>query len=354
MEDIDPYDILGVDRSCSDDDVKNAYRRLARKHHPDKGGSDVMFRRIQAAFESIKDEESRARHAGGGGFNPFDIFMGGGAAVDRRRIPDIEKVVEVSCRDAYSGATIRYTHKRKRVRPGVNMSSPCAMCRGRGRMVRRQPMFVMGGVLVVCPECAGLGVRVSAQDMEIMTEAIGIDLPAFCPDGYRVVVKSRTDEMPGMQTGDLILVIRHKAEGLPLGTEVNGGHIITSVPITLADALFGFVREVEFIDGSKKTIVLPSGTSLFVSSEPRIILRDLIRRVPGMGFYHGTDLRDRGDWLIRFDISFPVGSTMGMTLTHDGRVCTHEPGCIDVSALEPHSPPQRQQNDHHNVECRQS
>ena len=214
----DAYAVLGIDRGASDDAVRVAYRRMAKKHHPDKGGSEEEFLRVQEAYQVLSDPDRRSvyDHAGWGGFDKSfpgspggvhdmpdffqHIFGGGvphhpGAGAPRpghrfnyfhmgpvqgrsasstastgssdskkRRLPDRGIDLAVSLQEAYNGATIRYRLKRKRYKGNTQAFSPtaCSQCDGAGQVPVRPPdmpnfLIMMPIAMAVCRNVPGWG-----------------------------------------------------------------------------------------------------------------------------------------------------------------------------------------------------
>ena len=168
------YDILDVPKSASQDDIKKAYRKLARKYHPDANPDDraaeERFKEISAAYDVLGDAEKRTgydagpRHVftqdGAAGFDPgafqaFDLgdlfgglFGGGSAQRGAQRGRDLEATVNLSFEDSLKGVTVRVP---------VELNGVCGVCRGSGAEAGTKP--------VVCPECRGRGVVSQSQGL---------------------------------------------------------------------------------------------------------------------------------------------------------------------------------------------
>lgn len=374
-----PYKTLDIPRDASEEMIKQAYKKMAKKHHPDKGGSEKDFLRIQEAYNLLNDPEMRRVYdtrgwdgveqirqgggfGGGGGEMPefFSQFFGGAGGIPHpffassrppptretgsvgRTIPDRVIVITVSPEEAYQGRSIPYRLKRKRYKGSQAQFRPvpCAQCNGVGKVASRPPhipsFLMVPTTIVVCPKCAGLGLSVSEKDMETITETVAVDVPRYCPMDFPITIKSKTDELPGMKTGDVIFRVRIRtgpsedrgdAGSPPLSTttpaaypvEIENNQVITTVPITLQEAIGGFRREIVFLDGRTYRLVLPPFTSLFKQSRLKGAVRDTVRVVPSMGFYTDHQMIHRGDWIISFDVRYPVGhcpSFWGWTPPH--------------------------------------
>lgn len=348
-----PYITLGVDRQASEETIRSAYRRLARKSHPDKGGSEAEFRKIQEAYQILNDPEKRAlfdrfgwdgieknpdgagpmpdvfAHFFGGGGIPreFHFFQGtmprpprGGGTPDparQKRMPDREIGITVTPHDAFQGKTIEYTLTRKRYRKTATPSdpSPCRACDGEGRIPMHHPnlppFLMIPTGYTVCSQCAGLGMTVSEKDMETIRQTVKLDIPRFCPDGWTCSFSNLSDEIPGIETGRVIFIVHHEkpTSASPLTLRVDPPHVISTINVSLSEAIWGFSRSVEFLDGRTYRIGTPAGRSLFSDPEPRNTVYDTIRVVAGEGFYTDASMLRRGDWILHFVIQFPIGDT---------------------------------------------
>ena len=142
----DYYQILGIDKSASAEDIKRAYRRLASQHHPDKGGNEDEFKKISEAYENIGTEEKRTQYdntrrnpfGGGGGFNPFEEFFNrgfGNPFANRAKVvPDKIIDITIGAIESYKASDKKITYSRK---------VECTSCSG------------TGGERITCSGCNG-------------------------------------------------------------------------------------------------------------------------------------------------------------------------------------------------------
>lgn len=299
----DPYKALGVDRKASDEEIKKAYRRLARKHHPDRNPDDPKaeerFKEIQEAYSILSDKDKRRaydqgggifgggfgggfdpgafRTGGGGGFGGIgdilsDLFggaRGGGAAPQPERGADVETEVHISFEQAMEGAQAPVA---------VPLSAPCPTCRGTGAKPGTSP--------TVCPRCQGRGVEAQSQGLFSISQpcrqcgGTGTEIKEPCPtcqgagrtrqvkrykvnipagvrDGSRVRLAGKGE--PGRRggpAGDLYVVTR------VAGSQVfrrKGDHLEVEVPITIVEAIRGATIDVPTLNGTKR-IRVPAGT----------------------------------------------------------------------------------------------
>ena len=302
----DPYKALGVDRKASDEEIKKAYRKLARQHHPDRNAGDAKaeerFKEVQEAYSILSDPEKRRQYdagggifGGGGGFDPgafregFGGFGGGigdilsdlfgsqgapgGARAGGRARPergrDLETDVHVSFEQAMEGAQVPVS---------VPLSAPCPTCRGTGAKPGTQP--------TVCPRCKGRGVEAESQGLFSISQPCGqcggtgtliedpcatcggsgrtrqvkryrVNIPPGVRDGSRVRLAGKGEAGPrGGPPGDLYVVTRVGES--PLFTR-RGDNLEVEVPITIPEAIRGSTIEVPTLSGTKK-IRVPPGT----------------------------------------------------------------------------------------------
>src|SRR3954462_13202797 len=317
----DYYKILGVDKKASQDDIKKAYRKLARRYHPDQNkeaGAEERFKEVSEAYDVLSDPEKRKRYDRGGlftGANPFGGGGGGGAAggatatdfgsfsdilsgifssgggrgprtkpaTERGR--DLETTVSLSFEQAVEGAQVPVT---------VATHTACPTCRGTGAEPGTQP--------VVCPVCHGRGVESQGQGVFSITRPCTrwggsgtvIEQPCHTCQGegrLREVKKYRVNIPPGVRDGSRIKLAGKGEAGLRGGkagdlyviTQVSdspvfarkGDHLEVEVPITVAEALQGGEIEVPALNGTKRLRVSPgtrSGTLQRLRGEgPQII-----------------------------------------------------------------------------------
>lgn len=331
---MDLYIVLGVERGASLDDIKRAYKRLARRFHPDINPGDRTaaqhFRQIAEAYETLSDPDRRRRYDTVGparpaegasfGFEGFDfsISVSGstaptfgdlfadvfrqrdGAAPDEGRGADLHQLVTLTFEDAVRGASRVVTITRQEHCPtcrGVGrlpaQESRCAHCQGsgvlksaRGHMVFSKP----------CPQCGGAGVRsdircplCGGRQVEMHTETLTVDIPPGFDDGARVRVPGKGHAgTPGGPPGDLVVTIR--VEPHPRFRR-DGADLHILVPIAIHEAALGAKVDVPSLEGSAR-VRIPPGTQ----SGQRFRLRDR-----GMPAREGR----RGDLVVEVRLVLP-------------------------------------------------
>ena len=301
----DLYEILGVSKQASADEIKKAYRKLAREHHPDANAGDAAaeerFKEIQAAYDVLSDVEKRKQYdqvgprlfggggpGGNGGFQWSGdlgdlgdllggLFGSGGAGPSARaRRPrgepgrDVEVEVTVSFEDSLRGATIRIPVELETACSACNGSGAepgttpvvCPECRGRGVVSESQGLFALSQP---CPRCGGNGTVVEkpcrkcqGSGRERRTKRYTVRIPAGVKDGTRIKLKGKGEAgRAGGPPGDLHVVTR--VERSPL-FERKGSDLVIDVPVTYAEAALGATVEVPTPEGGRISLKVPPGT----------------------------------------------------------------------------------------------
>jgi molecular chaperone DnaJ len=339
----DFYDILGVSKSASADEIKRAYRKLAMEHHPDKhGGDDAKFKEIGEAYETLKDPQKRAAYDqlgqagaqgnpfggaggpgaggfGGQGFEGFDFsdilnqFMGGagGFGGQQSRGPargrDLEIVLTIDFMEAVTGAEKEISLSLDDVcehchgagaEPGTKVKT-CDTCKGQGQ-VRRVQQTILGAIqqVATCHVCDGKGkipekVCTICRGSGVMRrqKAINLKIPAGIDDGATMRLTGKGAAPKGGGTkGDLYVQIRVRSDKR---FERHGTNIHSEVIIPMAEAALGTEIEVETVDGAV-TLKVPAGTQ----SGKVFKLSD--QGMPSLGG------RGRGDHLVTVTVETPT------------------------------------------------
>jgi DnaJ family protein A protein 2 len=295
------YDVLGLTRDATADDVKKAYRKLAREHHPDKGGDPEKFKKVQEAYEVLSDPEKRENFDRFGtpdappqGPNPNDIFaqMFGGAFGGPRgpvRRTDHHHELKITLEDAYRGLTRMF--KVTLSRPCFTCRKQCHPCNGRGSVqIQMGPMAFNQP----CPSCGGQGGGSSGcQECNFKTkkhETLNLELkiPAGVEDGATLVAGGMGEQAqkPGEDPGDLVFHI--KIQDHPELMR-QGRDLVWSTRISFEDSVNGKVIQVPHFDGP-----IQINTSDWGILDPR---EDYV--VPGKGFVQGGKLR------VSFNVVYP-------------------------------------------------
>lgn len=303
----DFYEILGVSKGASDDEIKKAFRRKAIEHHPDKtGGDDTAFKEINEAYEVLKDQQKRQRydqfgHAGvggaAGGGNPFggyggggqemhfdfgdlglgDIFgsfFGGGQSSRRgpKRGNDVETMVELSFEEAVFGVehelkvnlADKCSHcKGTTAEPGYELKN-CGTCGGNGQVVQEM-RTIFGNIqqTVPCKTCKTSG-KVPEKECSVCrgsgtekrNQKIMLKVPAGIDDGSTIRLRERGEAIANGPKGDLYVHMRVKAHK---HFTREGDLILSEEHVDMVDAALGTEIEVKTVDGPIK-MKIPAGT----------------------------------------------------------------------------------------------
>ena len=301
----DYYEILGVQRGASDDDLKKAYRTLARQCHPDvskDADAEAKFKELSEAYSVLSDPDQRARydrlgHAGvgaaAGGFNAEDVFsqfggfqdifeaffggQGGGQGRQRRRGPyrgsDLRLDVEISFEDAYFGAekTLEIHHnERCETCQGSGAkagSSPttCNVCHGVGQISQTQrTIFGQFSHVSACPKCEGEGRMVENPCADCRgagrvrkQKRLSVTIPKGSDSNLRLKLSSEGDVGPrGGSAGDLYLYLHMQADKR---FEREDTELFVELPVSFAQLALGDELEVPTMEGPNK-LKIPHGT----------------------------------------------------------------------------------------------
>lgn len=307
----DYYEVLGVGKTASDDEIKKAFRKLAVKYHPDKdGGDEAKFKEASEAYEVLKDKQKRQRYdqfghagvggaSGGAGSDPFggfggfngqnvhfdfgdgglgDIFgqfFGGGFNGQQqrpRRGRDVETSVTLTFEEAVFGVEtdlklnidIECSHcKGSTVEPGYEMKT-CDACKGAGQQTRvMNTMFGAIQQAVVCETCRGRGkvpekvcTVCKGRGTERREQSIKVKIPAGIDDGATIRLRERGEAIGDGARGDLYVHIRVKAHKK---FTREGDLILSEEHVSMVDAALGTEIDVETVDGTV-TMKVPAGT----------------------------------------------------------------------------------------------
>lgn len=338
----DYYDLLGVDRRASDEDLKKAYRRLARELHPDTNpdpAAEERFKEITLAYDTLRDPERRRRYdmfgpegaAPGGGGDPFsgfgagsvnDLFEaffggaggfgggfgGGGRRGGPARGPDAELGLQLDFRDAVFGvsrevsATLHVpcaTCDATGARPGTSPVR-CATCDGAGE-VRRVRQSILGQVVTAapCPACRGMGEEIASPCADCRGDgrradevSYSVEVPPGVDDGTTLRLTGRGHAgARGGPPGDLYVHLRVRPHG---AVERRGDDLVQRIHVPMTVAALGATFPFETLDG-EEVLDLPAGTQTGATFTFR---RLGVPRLDGRG---------RGDLLVEVAVDTPDG-----------------------------------------------
>jgi molecular chaperone DnaJ len=341
----DYYEILGVAKGATKDEIKKAFYKLAHKYHPDKKeGDEKKFKEVNEAYQVLSDEQKRAKYdqfgsgfenmgnaggygAGGfGGFEGFDFsgfqngqdfdfgnlndifsdfFGGGGRRAEARRGRDISTEMQISFSEAVFGVTRKIlitktstclTCKGSGAKAGTKMET-CSKCNGQGK-IREAKRTILGTIssTKICEACLGAGqvpkekcVTCSGKGVERREEEIEVAIPAGIRNGEMIRMSGMGEAVLKGATGDLYIKINVAPHPL---FKRDGHDLVMSLNLKLSDALLGTEYPITTLDGEIK-VKIPEGVSV-----------NEILRVKGKGvpFAKGK----RGDLLIKLNIKLPT------------------------------------------------
>jgi molecular chaperone DnaJ len=298
----DYYEVLGVERAATVEEIKKSYRKLARQYHPDVNSGDKeseeKFKEVAEAYEVLSDEQKRARYdrfghqsSGGmgggegaegfGGFGDiFDIFFngaGGGGGRSRtgpQRGSDLRYDLDVTLEEAYHGVekTLRFPREENcetcsgsGAAPGTNPET-CTACNGAGQ-VRQVNNTILGQIqtVVPCARCGGRGKMITTpctscqgRGRQRKNRELSVDIPAGVDNGMQMPVRGQGEAgTQGGPPGDLYVFLHVKDHPK---YERQGRDLYTEVPLTFTQAALGDDVEVPTLSGEKGTVSIAEGT----------------------------------------------------------------------------------------------
>jgi len=344
----DLYGVLGVSRNAGDDEIKKAYRKLAREHHPDLNPGDHVaeeqFKQLTLAYETLSDPEKRRRYdtfgdaglgGGGGGGQDFggfaggglgdiiDAFFGGGAQNGRNRGPggpprgpDLETVLDLEFAEAVFGASREVSIRaavtcEKCTGTGAAEGShptTCSTCGGAGE-VRRVRQSILGQMVTSspCPRCGGLGQEIASpcdtcrgEGRVTRPRSYTVDVPAGVDQGATLRLQEKGGAGPrGGPPGDLFVHLRVGSH--PRFTR-EGTDLISVLHVPVTAATLGVDIAFETLDGTEELHVAAgtqTGRELRLKGRGVMALRRTARRAEPM----------RGDLLVRIVVDTPTDIT---------------------------------------------
>lgn len=304
----DYYEVLGVDKNASADEIKKAFRRAAIEHHPDKGGDEAKFKELNEAYEVLKDDKKRQRYdqfghagvGGAGGGNPFEgfsgfggqgqnvnfdfgdlglgdifgSFFGGGGGHGQRqsRGRDVETAVEISFEQAVFGTEVELNlnlddtceHcKGTTAEPGYELKT-CDQCKGSGQ-VTQVVRTVFGNIqqAATCSKCKGRGkipekicTVCNGKGTQRKNQKVSLKIPAGVDDGATIRLREHGEAIANGPKGDLYVNLRVKPHKK---FTREGDLVLSEESVNMVDAALGTEIEVDTVDG-KVTMKIPAGT----------------------------------------------------------------------------------------------
>ncbi|MDG1279512.1 MAG: molecular chaperone DnaJ [Algoriphagus sp.] len=294
----DYYEVLGLSKSASADEIKKAYRKLAIQYHPDKNPNNPeaedKFKEAAEAYEVLSNPEKKQRYDqfghqglggggyGGGGMNMEDIFsqfgdifggggfgsfFGGGGGGGRRtkKGTNLRLKLKLTLSEIANGVEKKIKVKRHVVADGVSFKS-CSTCQGSGQI--KKVVNTMLGQMVsasTCAVCGGSGQIVDKKPAEadsrglvVKEEIIPINIPGGVAEGMQLSMSGKGNEIPGGIAGDLLIVIEELEDDT---LQRDGNNVIFDLYISFIDAALGASVEVPTIEGKVKIKIDPGTQS---------------------------------------------------------------------------------------------
>ena len=319
------YETLEVEQSASQDEIKKAYKRLARVHHPDKGGDEKQFKEVQAAYEVLSNPEKKKMYdkygleglkTGGmsqGGFGDiFDIFFGGGRRAGPKQTPQLKPTVvgmKLTLDDVYHGKMGYVDVDRKILCNGCNGKGgseveKCTGCKGRGVVIK---MVQLGPGMYSqsqadCAECKGTGEKIKKEHIcktckgkKLLEKKEKIEVPISpgVPEKEKIVIAGKGNEHPEYRSGDLIVITQIEGHEL---FKRSRNDLILEKSIALIEALSGFEFNLKHLNGQEITIKTGPGD---------IIQHNTARKIRDLGMPKHKEGFAFGDLIIVFDVVMP-------------------------------------------------
>lgn len=321
------YDVLGVKKDATSNDIKKAYRKMAMQHHPDKGGDPEKFKEISKAYEILGDEEKREKYnkygekglEGGGGVDANDIFSNlfGGGGRSRgpsgpRKGKDALFKLKVTLADLYTGGVKKLRLSKSTLCEGCQGKGgakvePCKACRGQGvRMIVRQigPGMIQQ-MQAQCDECEGQGEIIKPKDRckscsgektKKVTKTLEVQIEKGMAQGSKIVFPRESDQAPGLVPGDVIVVLEQEEHP---DFKREGVHLFYKKKISLVEALTGFSFALEHLDGRLLAVAPQDGDA--------VISPGTVRCIRDEGMPSQRNPTQTGNLYIEFAVEFPAG-----------------------------------------------
>jgi DnaJ family protein A protein 2 len=284
------YEVLGVQKNASKDEIKKAYRKLAMKEHPDKGGDPEKFKAISEAYETLSDDEKRQQYDNPQPeFNPFEMF-GNFFGQQKRKMKDHRHMIRMSLQDVYRGRDVNLNIKIDEICECVNT---CQQCKGSGQIGISHPML---GMLIqqTCPRCGGRGIQSSGcfachgKGKREVLKRVHLKIPPSVPDGYM-------ERIPGM--GEQAITQNDLPGDLIIGVQVlehpvfkrEGNNLVVTKTISFTESIIGFYMGIPHFDGE-----ILHDTRPYCVIDPR---KDYIIKDKGL---------KGGDMILRFNVDYPT------------------------------------------------
>lgn len=348
------YDLLNVSPNAPTAEIKKQYKKLARQYHPDKAGAEYeeKFKEISFAHEVLSDPDKREMYdrygenglrddgsagmedllshifghgqgggmfggyGGFGGFGPFGMggmggMSGGRRRPQRRRGEDTVHPLRVTLEDLHNGKVSKLKLRKKVICTTCkgaggkgNAVQKCSGCKGNGVKISIQPLGpgMVQQVQRICPDCSGEGEVIDAKNRckkclgkKVCDEVkiLEVNVDKGMKDGQKVTFRGEGDQQPGVETGDVIVIIQQQQHERFVR---QGDDLVMKLSIGLTEALCGFKIPIQHLDNRELLITNNPGKVIEPGSK-RVILNE------GMPTHRNP--MEKGNLYINFDVIFP-------------------------------------------------
>lgn len=319
----DLYSILQLSKNATEHDIKKAYKKLAQKHHPDKGGDEEKFKEIQHAYEILKNSEKRQIYDQFGeeglenngsdmnNFNmdPFNMFFNMQNNMRRNMIRKCEPVV------VHINVTLEDLYNKKTIHKNININSICKDCHGNGTkdgtplskcsychgkgfqiQIRQLGPGMIQQMQSLCRNCHGKGHIVDPHDKCVICQGekiikkeitFNITVDPSIENGKQILYQDKGNEYPEHQKGDIVFIFVEKENDI--FKRVNGNDLYMKKKIKLLDALTGFKIEITQLDKRKLHTIIDT-----------VVEPTMEKVIIGEGM-----VRNKSNLIIGFEIEFP-------------------------------------------------
>lgn len=319
------YEVLEVSKESSTGEIKKAYRKLAIKHHPDKGGNPETFKEISRAYEILSDPQKRDLYdkygedglEGQTAQDPtdiFDLFFGGGGPrrtkSGKKKGEDVASHLKVSLEQLYNGSTRKMAINKDVLCPDckghggpLDALKSCDMCGGQGVRVQiRQMGPMIQQTQSICPGCKGQGkLMPESKKCRKCTgggtvkerKVLEVFVEQGAPHNHKVVFTGEADEKPGETPGDVIFIIEQQEHPV---FRRRGNDLFINKTITLYEALTGFSFVIKHLDG--RTLLTKNSPGEITKPNTMLAVKD-----EGMPTHKNPFVK--GHLFVQFDVQFP-------------------------------------------------
>ncbi len=292
------YEILGLDKTATSDDIKKGFRKKAMKEHPDRGGDAEKFKQINEAYEILKDDNKRELYNKYGldavkneENNPFNQMY---KKQQEKKTKPINIPIKIDLATLYNGKTVKHKVKIKTYDKNKELST-CAQCKG-AKYLRSFRQIGPGMVQQInkpCEKCNETGVT---ANIKIIEKELVIKIDKGMTNQQKIKFKAEGNLIPGFTQGDIIYKIKETEHDK---FKREGNHLIIEKKITLNEALCGLEFYIKHLDN--RIIKVKTND---------IITPNTIKVLEGEGMPKWQDPFKRGNLIIHFDIEFPVSGAI--------------------------------------------